>query len=155
MNLKIILTAIIGVLIAAISAYFIDMAAGSIILILAFTIVMVQAISADAAKNLHPEIFVSLSEDTQTIIIENLGTATAQSVEIKVIPDNHHFEIGDLGVDETRKVSLPKMVTEGKAAISWSGKEGARTEKIFRLSGYESASDPLRPVFPLFGWKGK
>ena len=155
MNLKIFLTIIIGIILTLGSILFIDITAGGIVLILMGTILMVQMISADAAKNLHPEIFASLSDDSRFVIIENPGTAPAQAVEMRVIPDDHHIIIGDIQMDETRKIALPTMLHEGKAIISWVKKEGVRTEKVFRLSGYERESDPLRPVFPLFSWKGK
>lgn len=137
------------------TAIFIDVSAAGIIFVIVLTILMGYAISADAARHRHPELFVSLSDDARVIRVENLGTAPAKSVEVTVIPGEVHHPLGDILSDEIRSIELPTMMEEGKAVISWIKKDGNRNQKIFRLSGYLEETDPLRPVFPLFGWNDK
>lgn len=155
MNNQILIISILGFCCTLIAAFFIDISAAGIILVIVLTILMGYAISADAARHRHPELFVSLSEDARTIRVENLGTAPATSVELTVIPGEVQHPLGDIQADEIRSIELPTMMEEGKAVISWIKKDGNRGRKIFRLSGYEEETDPLRPVFPLFGWSEK
>lgn len=150
-----ILIVFFGLLAVIIIWFFVDAAAAGIVFIIAATLLISLEISADAARHMHPEIFASLTDDAQTVVVENLGTAPATSVNVRIIPDNLAYDIGDLAPDTTHKHELPVMVRDAKAAVSWVKNDGTRTEKIFRLSGYTSETDPLRPTFPLFSWKEK
>jgi hypothetical protein len=150
-----ILIAIFGILVVIITWFLVDSAAAGIVFIIAATLLLSLEISADAARHLRPDIFASLTDDAQTVIIENLGTAAAKAVNVRIIPDNITYEIGELAPDTDHRFQLPVMIQEAKAAVSWDKKDGNRTEKIFRLSGYVNETDPLRPTFPLFSWKEK
>ncbi|MFH0966652.1 MAG: hypothetical protein V1862_03070 [Methanobacteriota archaeon] len=150
-----ILVAIFGIVAVIIAWFLVGSAAAGIIFIIAATLLLCLEISADAARHLHPEIFASLTDDAQTVVVENLGTAPATSIKVRIIPENITYEIGDLVPDTTHTYELPVMVREAKAAVSWDKMDGTRTEKIFRLSGYTEETDPLRPTFPLFSWKEK
>ena len=156
MNNKILITSVIGAVFVLLTFFFVDAVAAGIILILLLTVIMSLWISEDAARHPHPNISAFLADDAQTIIVENLGTAVATGVQVKIIPEEIRYEIGELAPDQKHQYQLPSMLREGKAAVSWEKKDGNRAEKIFRLSGYgESTADPLRPSFPLFSWKGK
>jgi hypothetical protein len=150
-----ILIGIIGILAVIIAWYFVDILAAGIVLIIVATLLFSYEIQADIAKHTHPRIFASLSDDAQAIIVENIGTAPASSVNVRIIPEDIRYEIGDLATDTSHRYDLPAMIREGKAAVSWVKKDGTRTETIFRLSAYDMKSDPFRPTFPLFSWKGK
>jgi len=145
----------VGLLAVLLTWFLVDSAAASIVFVIAGTLIICLEISEDAARHLHPEIFASIHDDAQTVIVENLGTAPAISVNVRIIPEDIRYEIGDLAPDTTHSYELPAMVREAKAAVSWVKKDGTRKEKIFRLSGYADESDPLRPTFPLFSWKEK
>ena len=155
MNQNILIIASFGILVTFLTGFFFGLAATGIVLVVLLTLLLAMAISDDAAQHMHPDIFASLLNDAETIIVENLGTSVAKSVQVRVIPDDIRYEIGDLTPDSTHRYQLPAMVREAKAAVSWEKNDGTRIEKIFRLSGYTEEADPLRPVFPLFGWKGK
>ena len=150
-----ILLASAGVLAVIIVWFFVDTAAAGIVFIIAATLLLSYEIYMDAAKHIHPEIYASLTDDAQTVIVENLGTAPATSVSVRIIPENITYVIGELAPDITHKYELPVMIKEAKAAVSWDKKDGTRTEKVFRLSGYAEETDPLKPTFPLFSWKEK
>lgn len=155
MNKNILILAIFGFLVVFLIGIFFDFTAAEIVLVILLTLILAMAISNDAANHMHPEIFASLSSDAEVIIVENLGTAIARSVQVKIIPDDIRYEIGDLNPDSTHRYQTHAMLREAKAAVSWEKSDGTRTEKIFRLSGYADESDPLKPVFPLFNWKEK
>jgi len=155
MNKNILLTALLGIIITLLVGFFFEKAAAGIVAVILLTILLAMAISEDAAKSAHPEISASLFEDAETVIVENLGTAPAKSTQVRIIPDDIRYEIGDLNPDSVHRYRLPAMVRNAKAAVSWERKDGSRTERIFRLSGYEDETDPLRPLFPLFNWKEK
>lgn len=155
MHSKSIPTGIISIVAIFFTWFFIDSSAAGIVTIIAATLILSLEISADAAKHLHPEIIASLQSDDQTILIENIGTGSAEKIKVRIIPDGTSYDAGDLLPDTSHQYMLPECMREGKAAVSWEKKDGTRTEKIFRLSGYADESDPLRPVFPLFGWKEK
>jgi hypothetical protein len=153
MNKKIVLFAFLAVALTLFAWFFFEPAAAGIVLVISVTILLAMMISEDATKNTHPEISVSLSDDAETVIVENIGTAPAKGVNVRIIPDDFRYEIGDLNPDSIHQVHLPSMVYNTKAGVSWERKDGTRTEKIFHMSGYEEESDPLRPIFPLFNWK--
>ena len=155
MNLRILLTAAAGICIVSGSWLFIDPSAAGILAILFFTLILSLWISADAARHLHPELFASLADDAQTIIVENMGTAPAVAVSVRLIPDDFRYEIGDLAPDTSHRQTLPGMIREGKAAVSWERRDKGRAEKFFSLCAYTTETDPLRPIFPLFNWKEK
>lgn len=155
MNKKSLPFGIISIVIILLCWLFVDAAAAGILTIIAATLIISLEISADAAKHMHPEIFAFLKEDAQTIVVENLGTALATSVSVRIIPDDIRYDIGEIRPDENHQYVLPVLVREAKAAVSWDKRNGEKTEKIFRLTGYADETDPMRPVFPLFNWKEK
>jgi hypothetical protein len=144
---------ILSAIIIILAWILVEPAAAGILLIIAGTIIISLEISADAARHLHPEIFVSLKEDARTVWIENLGTAPAYAARVTIIPDDIRYEIGNLDPDQNHQYRLPEMVREARAAVSWEKKDGTRVEKFFELSGYSRETDPLKPTFPLFSWK--
>jgi len=154
-NKNILLIAFLGTIITLLVGFFFELSAAGIVAIIFLAILLAIVISEDAKKYAHPEISISLSDDAQTVIIENLGTAPAKSTQVRIIPDDIRYEIGDLIPDSAHRFHLPSMVSSAKAAVSWERIDGSRTERIFRLSGYEEETDPLRPLFPLFNWKEK
>lgn len=155
MNKNILIIASFGILVTFLIGFSFSLAAAGIVLVVFLTLLLAMTISDDAAQHMHPDIFASLLSDAETIIVENLGTAVAKSVQVRIIPDDIRYEIGDLTPDTTHRYQLPAMVREAKAAVSWEKNDGTRVEKVFRLSGYVEEADPLRPVFPLFSWKEK
>ncbi|MDD1728090.1 MAG: hypothetical protein LUQ50_03345 [Methanospirillum sp.] len=155
MNQNIIIVSSLGILLTALAWLFIEPIAAGMVLIIVLTIILGMAISNDAARHMHPEIIAQLSEGADTVIVENIGTAPAKSVQVRIIPEDIRYDIGDLDTDSAHRHQLSTMVREAKAAVSWEKQDGTRTEKIFRLSGYADESDPLKPIFPLFGWKEK
>jgi len=155
MNIRILITCGTGAAVVLGTWFFIDHVAAGFFFIIFLTLALSVAISDDAKKHLHPGLFVSLADDAQTVIVENLGTAPAQDVKVRIIPDDIRYEIGTLAPDEKHRYELPAVISRAKAAVSWERKDGTRSEKITRLSGYDEETDPLRPVFPLFNWKEK
>lgn len=155
MNLNIIVTAFLGIILCLLAAFYIEMAAAGIVAVIFFTILLVLFISEDAKKNAHPEISAVLADDAETVIVENLGTSPARSAQVRIIPDDIRYAIGDLNPDSVHRYRLPSMLRNAKAAVSWERNDGSRIERIFRLSGYEEETDLLKPIFPLFSWKEK
>ncbi|HWQ64240.1 MAG TPA: hypothetical protein VN429_07470, partial [Methanospirillum sp.] len=155
MNKNILVTVFLGIVLTLLSWFFIETAAAGIVAVIFLTILLVLLISEDAKKNAHPEISATLADDAETVIVENLGTAPARSVQVRIIPDDIRYEVGDLNPDSVHRYHLPSMLRNAKAAVSWEQKDGSRTERIFRLSGYEEETDLLKPIFPLFSWKEK
>jgi hypothetical protein len=155
MHNRIFLVSVTGGLAVILAWFLIDQYAAGFLFIIALTLVFSMLITADAAKNQHPQIFASLDNDARTIIVENLGTGPASGVKVRIIPDDTGYDIGTLAPDDLHRHELPSSVREAKAGVSWDIKDGGRTEKIFRLSGYAEETDSFRPMFPIFSWKGK
>ncbi|HWQ67424.1 MAG TPA: hypothetical protein VN372_11205 [Methanospirillum sp.] len=155
MEYRIVGTALVGGGLTLASWLFIDQALAGITLILTFTLLLALAISADAERHRHPQMYARLSDDAQTIVVENVGNAPATEVSVRVIPDDITYKIGTLEADQSHQHIMTGMIREAKARISWKRTDGTLAEKIFTLSGYHQDEDPLRPMMPLFAWKGK
>ena len=143
---------LIGV-IACIGFAFINIYISAFIVVITGVLYMMTWIMHDSEY--LPHIVCSLSEDAKSILVENVGTAPATKIHVSLVPFDIEFDIKELIPDAKEVFSLDKMVYEGKAVVRYTfpGTERVVT-RSFPLSGLNGeAFDPLKPVFPLFGWK--
>jgi hypothetical protein len=139
--------------IACIGFAFIDIYISAFVAVIVGILYMMIWIMQDSAY--LPHVVCSLSEDAKSILVENVGTAPAVKIHVALVPLDVEYDIKELMPDAQEIFSLEKMVREGKAVVRYtsSGSDQVITHS-YPLSGYGGeAFDPLKPVFPLFGYQ--
>ena len=119
------------------------------------SIIMIAVFSEDAARNARPMLGAELSPDLSEIIIENLGSADAEGVEVRIQGADSPYKIGTLAADEKSKIQLPGMTERITAVVTYHLPDGEVKKRVFKLGDLGQDYDPFQPVFPLFNWKGK
>jgi len=139
--------------IACIGAAFIDPYFALIVLVIFGALFMSLWIMQDS-KYL-PQVVCSLTEDAKTIVVKNIGTATARRIHVALVPLDIEFEIRELQPEEEEVFTLEKMVREAKAVVRFSSVDSDNVvEQSYPLSSLSGGVyDPLKPTFPLFSWK--
>lgn len=143
---------LIGV-IACIGFAFIDIYISAFIAVIIGILYMMIWIMQDSAY--LPHVVCSLSEDAKSILVENVGTAPATKIHIALVPLDIEYDINELMPDAKEIFSLETMVRKGKAVVRYTspGNDHEITHS-YPLSGLDGeVFDPLKPVFPLFGYK--
>ncbi len=101
-----------------------------------------------------PEITVSLGDDAKKILVKNEGNAHAYNIHIALVPLDTEFDLPELAADATYEYTLPKMIDEAKAAVTFRAGTGTQISRTFPLSALgKNGDDLLKPMFPLFKWK--
>lgn len=101
-----------------------------------------------------PQITCFLSEDARALVVINQGTAPAEKIHVVLVPQDIEFEIPSLNVDARHECTLPNMINEAKAVVTYEHQDGKTFSHTFRLSALSVDNDDLlKPVFPMFGWK--
>ncbi len=100
-----------------------------------------------------PDITAALSEDAKTLILTNSGNAAAYRIHVTLVPADREFAIPSLGADESHTHPLGGMMTELKVVVRFENNLGQKYSQSFRLSALGGGYDPLKPLFPIFGWK--
>jgi len=144
---------IIGAIACLVSGIFIDIFFAFGVAVIVGTLYMMLWIMQDAAY--LPHIVCSLSEDAKSVIVRNVGTAPARKIHVALVPLDIEFDIRELQPDEEEVYTLEKMIREAKAVVRYSLAESDQViENSYPISGIDGgAYDPLKPMFPIFGWK--
>jgi len=101
-----------------------------------------------------PEITTRLGDDAKKVVVENSGNAPAHRIHVALVPLDIEFDLSELAADARYEYSLPRMIEEAKAAVTFEDAKGVKTSRTFTLSALGKGDDDLlKPMFPLFKWK--
>ena len=139
-----------GLVIAA-ALLFVDPYLAGIAFILVLSLAVVFFIMGET-HNL-PDLACVLSEDAKGIELVNRGNDLAVRIHVTLVPLDREFDLAELPADTTHTISLPAMVAEAKALVSYENRIGRKFSRSCRLSATQRDEDPLKPLFPTFGWK--
>ena len=151
MSNKILLAAL---LIISLALFLFNIYVGLMALILFIALFM--SVEIAQTSKLHPDIEIRLSDDAKGIELRNRGNAAAFNIHVAVVPMNIEFDLPSLQEEEHYRYSFAAMVEQAKVVVTFENERGVRRSEsliVSALAGDEN--DPLKPVFPLFGWKEK
>ncbi len=154
-NYHILLIAIVGIGLTVLLYFINQQILAGIVIIITGTLLLGAMISADAAKHARPLIMADLSPNHREIILENTGTCAAEKLEITAADIDEPWHVERLEPDTTTRLMLPKMVQSLIVEVTYQVQDNPRRSKAFSLGRFEQDQDPFKPMFPLFGWKGK
>ena len=141
-----------ALLIISLGLFLFNIYVGLMALILFFALFMSVKISQ--TSKLHPDIEARLTEDAKGIELRNMGNAAAFNIHVAVVPMNIEFDIPSLQEEEHYQYSFEAMVEDAKVVVTFENERGVRSSESFIVSALSRGEDdPLKPVFPLFGWK--
>jgi hypothetical protein len=146
----------IGVLVAglivAAALFFVDPYLAGIAVILVLTLAIAFFIMGET-HNL-PDLACLLSEDAKGILLVNQGNDLALRIHVTLVPLDREFDLPELPADGRHTFSLPAMIAEAKALVSYENRDGRRFSRTYHLSATgKGDEDLLKPLFPTFGWK--
>ena len=143
---------IIGAIACIVSA-FIDIFLALGVAVVVGVVYMMLWIMQDAAY--LPHVVCSLSEDAKSIIVRNIGTAPARKIHVALVPLDIEFDIREIQPDEEEIFTLEKMITQAKVVVRYTAAESDQIiENSYPISSVDGGEyDPLKPMFPIFGWK--
>ncbi|MFA5332539.1 MAG: hypothetical protein WC342_09185 [Methanoregula sp.] len=150
MDKKGILIICAGVLVTA-ACFIINVYLGGTALVILFALIMALLIMQDSAD--LPEVAARLSEDAKSILLTNSGNADAVGIHVTLVPADREFDIPVLHPDASFEYPYGSMIPELKAVIAYTNAGGKKFSGSFFLSALKPEYDPLKPAFPLFGWK--
>lgn len=154
-NLKILVFGLAGTVVALLLARLVDPLLGGMALIIVGTGILILAISEDAARHRRPMLSAELSPDCSEILLENTGTAAAERIVARIAGIETSWEIGSLAPDSRHVIALPRMFTHLTLVVTFIAGGGMEKKRVFKLGESDSETDPFKPFFPLFNWKGK
>ncbi len=132
--------------------FFNDLYFSGIALILLAVLGMSLFIMQDSVS--LPEVGVALTDDAKGIVVVNRGNDTAVAIHVTLVPLNAEFDIPSLAADARYVYTLPSMLPEVKAVVTYRNAQGAGHSRTFMLSALgKSDDDLLKPMFPLFRWQ--
>ena len=138
-----------GIVVAAL--FFVNPYIAGIAAILVITLAIAFFIMGET--HTLPDVTCTLSEDAKGILVVNQGNDLAIRIHIILVPLDREFDLPELSVDGTHTFSLPAMIAEAKAIVSYENRDGRKFSRTCRLSATGMDEDVLKPPFPIFGWK--
>ncbi len=129
--------------------FFIEPFFALIALIFMIAILMSIRIMGDTEN--YPLVTAGLAEDAREIIVVNTGTARAQDIHVALVPLDIEFEVASLDPDEESGFSLPSMVSEAKAVVTYGNADGQRFQRSYPLTALGAGRDLTEPLIPIFG----
>ena len=139
-----------GLIIAA-ALFFVDPYLAGIAVVLVLTLAIAFFIMGET-HNL-PDLACVLSEDAKGILLVNQGNDLAVRIHVTLVPLDREFDLPELPADGRHTFSLPSMIAEAKALVSYENRDGRKFSRTCRLSATGRDEDLLKPLFPTFGWK--
>jgi hypothetical protein len=130
---------------------FVDIYLAGIVFILLVVIVMSLMIMQDTT--FLPQVNVRLREDAKAIVLTNGGNSPALRIHVALVPMNIEYDVDSLSVDESHEHPLPSMLAEVKVVVTYSNEKGQLYSHSQNLSASGDGFEPLKPMFPMFGWK--
>ncbi|MDD1684299.1 MAG: hypothetical protein LUQ19_00255 [Methanoregula sp.] len=129
---------------------FINIYLAGIALIILVAIVMSLYIMQDTT--FMPLVEARLRDDAKAIVLTNSGNSPAVRIHVALVPMDIEYDLPSLGVDESHEFSLASMVREVKVVIGYENEKGHTFTHARKLSSTDDF-EPLKPMFPVFGWK--
>jgi hypothetical protein len=130
---------------------FVSIYLAGIAFIILIAIVMSLMIMQDTT--FLPQVDVKLREDAKAIVITNTGNSPALRIHVALIPLDIEYDIESLAVDGSHEYPLVSMIEKVKAVITFSNEKGQSFSTSTMLSASGDEFEPLKPMFPVFGWK--
>ena len=141
-----------GLLIAAALFFLVNPYLAGIAVILVITLAMAFFIMGETHD--LPDLACTLTEDAKGIVLLNQGNDLAFRIHVTLVPLDREFDLPGLPADGSHTFSLPAMVAEAKALVSYENRDGRRFSRTYQLSATGTEDeDLLKPLFPTFGWK--
>ena len=122
---------------------------------IAFVLVLSLAVVFFIMGETHnlPDLACALTGDAKGIELVNRGNDLAVRIHVTLVPLDREVDLAELPADATHTISLPAMVAEAKALVSYENRNGRKFSRSCSLSATRRDDDPLKPLFPTFGWK--
>jgi len=116
--------------------------------------ILLMSIHIMGETTVFPNVVAELTEDAKGVAVINKGNAEAKNIHVALVPLDMEFDVRSLAVDEQYNYSLPSMLAEAKAVVTFQSGSGGRYSRTYKLSALgKGGEDLLKPEFPLFGWK--
>ncbi|WP_321507420.1 hypothetical protein [uncultured Methanoregula sp.] len=138
-------------LLITIIAFFINIYAGGIVLIILATLVMSLFIMKDSVS--LPDIVAEFTDDAKGIVIRNSGNDTAFDIHVALIPENIEYDLESLEPDASSVHPLEKMICSVKVVVTFRNTKQQAFSRTYPLSSTGDNFDPLKPMIPVFKWK--
>jgi hypothetical protein len=116
-------------------------------------IVIVMSLMIMQDTTFLPQVNVRLREDAKAIVLTNAGNSPALRIHVALIPLDIEYDVESLAVDESHEYPLASMIDKVKAVIEFSNEKGQSFSSSTVLSASGEEFDPMKPMFPVFGWK--
>jgi hypothetical protein len=116
-------------------------------------IVIVMSLMIMQDTTFLPQVNVRLREDAKAIVLTNAGNSPALRIHVALIPMDIEYDVESLAVDESHEYPLASMIDKVKAVIEFSNEKGQSFSSSTVLSASGEEFDPMKPMFPVFGWK--
>ncbi|WFN33593.1 hypothetical protein L1S32_06975 [Methanogenium sp. S4BF] len=101
-----------------------------------------------------PELTARLSPDAKKIIIRNSGNTSAVQIHVAVVPLDIEYDVAEVSPDMEHTYAVERMISEGKAYITWKDHEGHAFSHESPISALGKGEDDLlKPMFPMFDIK--
>ena len=131
--------------------FFISIYLAGIAFIILIVIVMSLMILQDST--FLPQVDVQLREDAKAIVLTNTGNSPALRIHVALIPMNIEYDVESLAVDGSHEYLFASMIDKVKAVITFSNEKGQSFSASYILCAAGEEFEPLKPMFPTFGWK--
>jgi len=151
MDTKVAALAVAGLIITVVLFFLVDKYLAGIVLVIVAVIIMSLLIMQDSS--FLPEIDAELSADAKAVTLKNSGNAAAVKIHAMLIPLNIEFDVPSLDPEEVSTYQLGTMVGEVKVNLTFENEKGVVFRRTSSLSALAASYDPLKPMFPVFGWK--
>lgn len=130
---------------------FVSIYLAGIAFILLIVIVMSLMIMQDTT--FLPQVDVRLREDAKAVVLTNAGNSPALRIHVALVPMDIEYDVDSLAVDESHEYPLSSMIVEVKVVVTFSNEKGQSYSHSQKLSASGEEFEPLKPMFPVFGWK--
>jgi len=119
-----------------------------LLLIVAMVIMTMQDIRT------YPDLVCRLPQEKKNVQVINRGTARAVEIHVALVPINIEAVVPPLDPDAAYIISLPQMVAEVKAVVTYKSEQGTAYSQSYPLLALgTNEEDLLKPMIPIFGWK--
>lgn len=130
--------------------YFVSIYFAGIALIILVVLVMSLYIMQDTT--FMPLVEARLKDDAKALVLTNPGNSPAVRIHVVLVPMDIEFDVPSLAADASYEYAFTSMISEVKVVIDFENEKGQKFTNARKLSATEDF-EPLKPMFPVFGWK--
>jgi hypothetical protein len=131
--------------------FFVNIYLAGIAFIILIAIVMSLMIMQDTT--FLPQVNVGLREDAKAIVLTNAGNSPALRIHVALIPMDIEYDVESLAADGSHEYPLASMIDKVKVVLTYSNAKEQSFSTTTMLSASGDEFEPLKPMFPVFGWK--